>query len=137
MCETKITNDIRNYMQNDACMYDIEYDLVKENHIPWFGHHNKDKIEKLLDDIDAEHKSVQDKYVKIQEDQERILDVIFQLKVDNADLRELLSMYVAFGKAMAKDYIVQNAYPDGIGVELNETKMRERARQLGIESQHV
>lgn len=61
MCKTRITNDIRDYMQNDACMYEIEYGLVKENHIPWFGHRNKEKIEKLLDDIDAEYESTQEK----------------------------------------------------------------------------
>lgn len=72
-----------------------------------------------------------------EEDQERILDMVFQLKADNSDLKELLTMYVAFGEAMAKDCTVQNAYPDGMGIELNETRMREWARQLGIESQRV
>ena len=69
MCETKITNDIRNYMQNDACLYEIDYGIVKENHIPWFGHHNKEKIEKLLDDIDAKLES---NYIKAPVDSDGI-----------------------------------------------------------------
>lgn len=114
MDDIDITSNIKKYMENKAHFDHIGYGFIRKHYVPWFG--KRGEIEPLLNNIEKE-------YSKIYE--------------ENSDLRELLSMYVAFGEAMAKDCTVQNAYPDGMGVKLNETKMRERARQLGIESRRI
>lgn len=49
------------------------------------------------------------------------------------ELRELLSMYMTLARAVACDCSIQSAYADGMGRKLDETEMRERAMELGIE----
>ena len=95
MCETKITDDIRNWMENKACYNEIDHGIIRKNYIPWFG--KRGEIESLLNDIEKE-------YSKICE--------------ENSNLRELLSMYVSFGKAIAKNYTVQNDYLNGVDMKL-------------------
>lgn len=55
------------------------------------------------------------------------------LKERNAELRELLSMYMTFARTVACGCSIQSAYADGMGRELNETELRKRAMKLGIE----
>ena len=54
------------------------------------------------------------------------------LRMENAKLRELLSMYVTFARAFAEGCILHYAYCDGMGERMDETKMRERAFELGV-----
>lgn len=55
------------------------------------------------------------------------------LKEQNAELRELLSMYMTFARTVARGLSIQSAYADGMGMKLDEAEMRERAMELGIE----
>lgn len=54
------------------------------------------------------------------------------VEIENAKLRELLSMYVTFARTVAPGLCIQSAYADGMGRELDEADMRERAMELGI-----
>jgi hypothetical protein len=55
-----------------------------------------------------------------------------QLKAENEKLRELLSMYITFAREFAEGCILHRMYCDGMGKKMNETKMRERALELGV-----
>jgi len=99
-----------------------------------------ERAEQLLGKREYDIKKLHELVSQLQTDLESEFDDAEQMEVkeemykaENAELRELLSMYMTFARTVARGLSIQSAYPDGMGRKLDEAEMMERAMELGIE----